>query len=239
LHDREIVQRSDDSVVRQIGGKIYPIRRARGFVPAPVLLKTRGAPGLKKTDVAGLGGELKSTFCILKEGFAYLSQHLGDLDQPSVREFYAKTFGFFREFLDAKLAAVCRDLHPAYFTTSFADSVEAGRVLSSSTTRRTSRAAGGVRVRKGRRGLLRRHGVREDGAIWGGEFFSIDGMEMRRAAALDDFPLQEETPPSGSRENRGRLPPRDVRPGGGRSPSPFRRNRSTGSPFWSMRSRRK
>ncbi|MGZ8431418.1 MAG: carbamoyltransferase HypF [Candidatus Deferrimicrobiaceae bacterium] len=192
LHNREIVQRSDDSVVRRIGGKIYPIRRARGFVPAPVLLKSGDVPGLKKADVAGLGGELKSTFCILKEGFAYLSQHLGDLDQPSVREFYAKTFGFFREFLDAKLAAVCRDLHPAYFTTSFADSVEAGRVFSLQHHKAhlfallAESGFSGKAVGVSFDGT----GFGEDGAIWGGEFFSIDGMEMRRAGALDYFPLQ-------------------------------------------------
>jgi hydrogenase maturation protein HypF len=188
LHNREIVQRSDDSVVRRVGGRIYPIRRARGFVPAPVLLPSK----LKKTDVAGLGGELKSTFCIVKEGFAYLSQHLGDLDHPSVREFYAKTFGFFREFLDAKLAAVCRDLHPAYFTTSFADAVGAGRVLSLQHHKAhlfallAESGFSGKAVGVSFDGT----GFGEDGAIWGGEFFSIDGMEMRRAGALDYFPLQ-------------------------------------------------
>jgi len=211
LHNREIVQRSDDSVVRRVGGKIYPIRRARGFVPAPVLLTSgdvleksrnrkiapgyltiKNVPGVKKPDVAGLGGEIKSTFCILKEGFAYLSQHLGDLDQPSVREFYAKTFGFFREFLDAKLAAVCRDLHPAYFTTSFADAVEAGRVFSLQHHKAhlfallAESGFSGKAVGVSFDGT----GFGEDGAIWGGEFFSIDGMEMRRAGALDYFPLQ-------------------------------------------------
>jgi hydrogenase maturation protein HypF len=211
LHNREIVQRSDDSVVRRVGRRIYPIRRARGFVPAPVLLTpgdvletsrnrdaassyvpAKNVPGQKKTDVAGLGGELKSTFCILKEGFAYLSQHLGDLDQPSVREFYAKTFGFFREFLDAKLAVVCRDLHPAYFTTSFADSVEAGRVFSLQHHKAhlfalmAESGFSGKAVGVSFDGT----GFGEDGAIWGGEFFSIDGMEMRRAGALEYFPLQ-------------------------------------------------
>ncbi|HZW37009.1 MAG: Sua5/YciO/YrdC/YwlC family protein, partial [Deltaproteobacteria bacterium] len=221
LHDREIVQRSDDSVVRCVGGKIYPIRRARGFVPAPVIMKSlrmtpgvlkiektdinsrnykdvqnnltvKNVPGVKKLAVAGLGGELKSTFCILKEGFAYLSQHLGDLDQPPVREFYASTFGFFRKFLDAKLAAVCRDLHPAYYTTAFADTVEAGRVFSLQHHKAHLYALmaesgfGGKAVGVSFDGT----GYGEDGAIWGGEFFSIDGMEMRRAAALDDFPLQ-------------------------------------------------
>jgi hydrogenase maturation protein HypF len=203
LHNREIVQRSDDSVVRRIAGKPYPIRRARGFVPAPLLLKNRDVPKNfgsgtvprsfgRNEDVAGLGGELKSTFCILKEGFAYLSQHLGDLDQPSVREFYAKTFGFFREFLDADLAAVCRDLHPAYFTTSFAETVHAGRIL---TLQHHKAHLYALLAESGFSGKavgvsFDGTGYGEDGAIWGGEFFAIDGMGMTRAAAFDYFPLQ-------------------------------------------------
>lgn len=228
LHNREIVQRSDDTVVRRIGGKIYPIRRARGFVPAPVLIRQkpqnrdvpqnftsddknrdvlknssnaaepsnyltiRNVPGIKKLGVAGLGGELKSTFCILKEGFAYLSQHLGDLDQVPVREFYKETFDFFRRFLDVELSAVCRDLHPAYFTTSFAETLSAGRILSLQHHKAHLYA---LLAESGFHGKavgvsFDGTGYGEDGAIWGGEFFAIDGMEMKRAAAFDYFPLQ-------------------------------------------------
>jgi hydrogenase maturation protein HypF len=188
LHDREIVQRSDDSVVRRVGGKIYPIRRARGFVPAPVLLKT----GLKYSGVAGLGGELKSTFCMIKEGVAFLSQHMGDLDNPSVRDFYADTFAFFREFLDVELAAVCRDMHPAYFTTSFAEGVQAGRIFSLQHHKAHLYALLAESGFSGRAVGVSFDGTGfgEDGAVWGGEFFTVDGMEMRRAAALDYFPLQ-------------------------------------------------
>jgi hydrogenase maturation protein HypF len=214
LHDREIVQRSDDSVVRRVGGKIYPIRRARGFVPAPVLLKFGDVPGklsnrktapsyltsrnvpkltgLKNSGVAGLGGELKSTFCMIKEGVAFLSQHMGDLDNPSVRDFYADTFAFFREFLDVELAAVCRDLHPAYFTTSFAEGVHAGRIFSLQHHKAHLYALLAESGFSGRAVGVSFDGTGfgEDGAVWGGEFFTVDGMEMRRAASLDYFPLQ-------------------------------------------------
>ncbi|MBF8260108.1 MAG: hypF, partial [Actinobacteria bacterium] len=215
LHNREILQRSDDSVVRRIGGKVYPIRRARGLVPAPVIIKQKpqnrdvpknsggdaepsnyltikNVPGLKKFSVAGLGGELKSTFCILKEGFAYLSQHLGDLDQVPVREFYKETFGFFRKFLDVDLAVVCRDLHPAYFTTSFAETLRAGRILSLQHHKAHlySLLAESGFYGKAVGVSFDGTGYGEDGAIWGGEFFAIDGMEMNRAAAFDYFPLQ-------------------------------------------------
>ena len=194
LHDREIVQRSDDSVVRRVAGRVYPIRRARGYVPAPVVFgpaseKSRSVPA---ACVAGLGGELKSTFCILKEGHAYLSQHLGDLDQAPVRDFYAETFAFFRNFLEADLAAVCRDLHPAYFTTAFAETVPARRIVSLQHHKAHLYALlaesgfDGKAVGVSFDGT----GYGEDGTIWGGEIFAVDGMEMTRAAALCPFPLQ-------------------------------------------------
>jgi hydrogenase maturation protein HypF len=186
LHDREIVHRSDDSVVRRIGRRVYPIRRARGFVPSPIVLRRRG-----RFCVAGLGGELKNTFCILKEGFAYLSQHIGDLDRPAVRDFYSQTFSFFRTFLDADLDAVCHDLHPGYFTTSFAEEVPARRILA---LQHHKAHLYSLLAESGFRGKavgvsFDGTGYGEDGAVWGGEFFVIDGMKMDRAAALADFPL--------------------------------------------------
>ncbi len=202
LHDREIVQRSDDSVVRRIGGAVYPIRRARGFVPAPVVLETRpgkrDGPGAVRHGtsgrlaVAGLGGELKSTFCIMKDGHAYLSQHLGDLDQARVRDFYAGTFDFFRAFLDANLAAVCRDLHPAYFTTAFAETIPARRILSLQHHKAHLFALLAETGFEGKAVGVSFDGTGygEDGTIWGGELFAIDGLEMTRAASLCPFPLQ-------------------------------------------------
>ncbi len=194
LHDREIVQRSDDSVARRVAGRLYPIRRARGFVPAPIVIARRserpgGVPG---PCVAGLGGELKSTFCIVKEGHAYLSQHLGDLDQAPVRDFYEETFSFFRTFLEADLAAVCRDLHPAYFTTAFAESVPARRVVSLQHHKAHLYA---LLAESGFRGTavgvsFDGTGYGEDGTVWGGELFAVDGMAMTRAASLCPFPLQ-------------------------------------------------
>jgi len=202
LHDREIVQRSDDSVVRRVGRAPYPIRRARGFVPAPVLLRKpkRGTPRRVSGNapvpasgaaVAGLGGEIKSTFCILKENFAFLSQHLGDLEHPESRDFYRDTFDFYRKFLDADLAAVCRDLHPAYFTTALAESIPCGRVIplqhhkahiySLLAESGFSGKAVGI--------AFDGTGYGEDGAMWGGEFFAVVGMEVERAAHLAYFPL--------------------------------------------------
>jgi hydrogenase maturation protein HypF len=214
LHNREIVQRSDDTVVRRVGRTVYPVRRARGLVPAPIVIKPPSRGGRRGTfrkfpvmggyssrasvgnvpssAFAGLGAEIKNTFCILKEGFAYVSQHIGDLEHATVRDFYTNTFRFFRTFLDVDLAAVCRDLHPGYFTTSFAGTVGADRILSLqhhkahlySLMAETGFAGKAVGV------AFDGTGYGEDGAIWGGEFFAIDEMDMSRVAHLDYFPLQ-------------------------------------------------
>jgi hydrogenase maturation protein HypF len=185
LHDREVVQRSDDSVVRRIGRGIYPIRRARGFVPAPVTLR-RSFP-----DVAGLGCELKGTFCLVKGDAAYLSQHLGDLEEVTVREFYEEAFRFFREFLDVRLRAACHDLHPGYFTTGFAPRAGAERLFA---LQHHKAHVYSVLAEAGFRGkavgvAFDGTGYGEDGAIWGGEFFAVDGMEVTRAGHLAYFPL--------------------------------------------------
>ena len=185
LHDREVAQRSDDSVVRRVGRDIYPIRRARGFVPAPVTLR-RSFP-----DVVGLGGEMKNTFCFIKGDAAYLSQHIGDLEQAPVRDFYEEAYRFFRRFLDARPRAACHDLHPAYFTTAFAERAGADRLFALqhhkahifSALAETGFAGRAVGV------AFDGTGYGEDGAIWGGEFFAVDGMEVRRAGHLAYFPL--------------------------------------------------
>ena len=186
IHDRQVLQRSDDSVVRRIGSAMHPIRRARGFVPAPVLLPR------SFSDVVGLGAELKGTFCFIREDQAYISQHLGDLDFSLARDFYEETFRFFRKFLDAKPKAVCHDLHPAYFTSSFAATLKGvdrlfalqhhkAHIYSVMAETGFSGKAVGV--------AFDGTGYGEDGAIWGGEFFTVDGDDVTRVGSLAKFPL--------------------------------------------------
>jgi hydrogenase maturation protein HypF len=196
LHDREVLRRADDSVAAVVEGKPYPVRRARGYAPAPVRLggrHARLARALGDRAVAGLGGEMKGAFCFLKRGEAVLSQHLGDLGDPLARDFYRSEFDFFRRFLDADPAAACRDLHPGYFTTAFAESFAGScpvfplqhheaHLYALLAERGFSGRAVGV--------AFDGTGYGHDGTVWGGEFFAIDGPSMRRAGRLRPFALQ-------------------------------------------------
>jgi hydrogenase maturation protein HypF len=117
IHDREIANRIDDSVVRIMGGKSRLIRRARGFAPAPIKLPAgfEAAP-----ELLALGGELKATFCLVKDGEAILSQHQGDLEDASTYEDYRKNLALYTTLFDHGPEALVADLHPDYLSTKLA-----------------------------------------------------------------------------------------------------------------------
>jgi len=84
IHNREIFMRVDDSVVRELNGKIYFIRRARGFVPKAIQLKE------EIPAVLGVGADLKNTFTLIKSNYAIMSQHIGDMENIETVEFLRK-----------------------------------------------------------------------------------------------------------------------------------------------------
>lgn len=196
LHDRDVLRRADDSVVASVGGKPYPVRRARGFVPAPVRLAPRHAAAFRKAmrggAVAGLGGEMKSTFCLLDGNEAVLSQHLGDLSDIGTREFYRDEFAFFRRFLGVEVAVTCADLHPGYYTTGLAGAAGGSETfgLQHHEAHLYSLIAESGFSGKAVGVAFDGTGYGEDGSIRGGEFYAIDGFSMRRVASLAPFPLQ-------------------------------------------------
>lgn len=116
LHNRDIINRLDDSVVRVVSGHPRYLRRARGATPAPIPLP----PGFAAApEILAMGGELKNTFCLIKNSRAIQSQHIGDLEE-------AKTFADYRHNLDLYLdsfkhetAQIAVDLHPEYMSTKF------------------------------------------------------------------------------------------------------------------------
>lgn len=114
MHDREIVNRVDDSVVRRMAGAPRLMRRARGYAPAPIKLP----PGFADAPpVLALGGELKSTFCLLRSGDAILSQHLGDLEDARTARELEITLALYLELFQHQPSVIAVDLHPDYRST--------------------------------------------------------------------------------------------------------------------------
>jgi hydrogenase maturation protein HypF len=117
MHDREIANRIDDSVVRILGGRTRLIRRARGFAPAPIKLPA----GFERTpELLALGGELKATFCLVKDGEAILSQHQGDLEDALTYDDYLKNLALYATLFDHAPEALIADRHPEYLSTKLA-----------------------------------------------------------------------------------------------------------------------
>jgi hydrogenase maturation protein HypF len=117
VHDRRIANRVDDSVARVIDGRPRLLRRARGYAPAPIALP----PGFAATpDLLAMGGELKATFCVVKDGEAILSQHQGDLENADTLRDYVKSLSLYGKIFEHAPMALIADRHPEYLSSKVA-----------------------------------------------------------------------------------------------------------------------
>lgn len=188
-HDRRIANRVDDSVVRVMDGKSRVLRRARGFAPSPIKLPAgfEAAP-----ELVAMGGELKATFCLLKDGQAILSQHQGDLENAATFSDYQKNLALYRQIFAHSPAALVIDRHPEYLSSKLArvESRKHGLPLLEVQHHHAHVAAClaengypldappvlGI--------VLDGLGFGDDGTIWGGEFLLADYRDYRRLARL-------------------------------------------------------
>lgn len=184
-HDRRIANRVDDSVVRVVAGRTRIVRRARGYAPAPIPLPE----GFEKAPrLAAMGADLKSTFCLLKEGEAILSQHQGDLKNERTFTDYLKNFGFYSRIYEQAPQAVAVDLHPGYLSAKHGRALagEGGLPLIPIQHHHahvaSCMAENGVPLDTGPvLGVaLDGLGFGDDGALWGGEFLLADYRDYRR-----------------------------------------------------------
>jgi hydrogenase maturation protein HypF len=114
VHNRKILLRCDDSVVRVTNRRMRQLRRSRGFVPMPIFLKDGQLP------ILAVGGELKNTVCLTKGKHAFLSQHIGDLENAESYEFFEEAVTHLKTILEIEPKAIAYDLHPDYFSTKWA-----------------------------------------------------------------------------------------------------------------------
>jgi len=188
LHDRGILRRADDSVVQVVAGRSLLHRRSRGHAPLPVLLGGRGAP------VLAVGPELKNTVCLLKENRAFLSPHVGDLQNAAAYGFFQESIRTLQELLECEPATIAHDLHPGYLSTRWAweQARDAGKRLVAVQHHHAHLAA--VLAEHDHRGpalglILDGTGYGTDGTIWGGEILAGDAAAFTRVGHLSCVPL--------------------------------------------------
>ncbi|PWB52989.1 MAG: carbamoyltransferase HypF [Anaerolineales bacterium] len=190
MHNRPIRTRCDDSVVRTYLNDIYPIRRSRGYAPFPVYLET------KSPQILATGGELKNTFCIVRDRYAFLSHHIGDMENVETYQSFHDGITHYEALFRVKPEALAYDLHPNYLATRYALERAAREKLPAfgiqhhhahitSCMAEHALPAGQPVIGIAFDGT----GYGLDGTIWGGEFLLADYHDFTRFAHLKYVPL--------------------------------------------------
>lgn len=189
VHNREIANRVDDSVVRLAAGKIRVLRRARGYAPASIRLPK----GFEKApQILAFGPEMKATFCLVKDGRAVLSQHQGDLEEATTFDDYWKHLTLFGDLFDHEPEALACDQHPDYLSTKLARERAAQQRLPLIEVQHHHAHIASCLVENGQPleaspvlGIaLDGLGYGPDGSIWGGEFLLADYNRFNRLGTL-------------------------------------------------------
>jgi hydrogenase maturation protein HypF len=178
VHDREIHMRCDDSVARTIGKQELLIRRSRGYAPQPISV---ALPFVQ--PILACGAHLKNTFCLGKERHAFMSHHIGDLENYETWDSFAKGIEHFKNLFDNEPSLIAHDLHPEYLSTKYAVGV-AG--LTKIGVQHHHAHIAGCMAEHGLKGpvigvAFDGLGYGGDGTIWGGEFLvaRLSGYERR------------------------------------------------------------
>jgi len=187
LHNRDIHIRSDDSVVRVDKSNIMYLRRSRGYAPYPVALPFEVKPTL------AVGGELKNTFCLTRDHYAFLSHHIGDLENVESQESFEQGIGHLSHIFRVEPEIIAYDLHPNYFTTEYArhSSLDVPRVgvQHHHAHIASCMADNGLDDRRLIGLSFDGTGYGTDGSIWGGEALLASYTDFERFVHLEYLPL--------------------------------------------------
>ncbi len=185
VHNRDILLRCDDSVVRVVEDRPRQLRRSRGFVPVPVFLKEELPP------ILAVGGELKNTICLTKGSHAFLSQHIGDLENLESYRFFEEAVEHLQRILEMKPQVLAYDLHPDYFSARWALGQSGVRMVGVQHHHAHIASCMAENQLAGRviGFALDGTGYGTDAKIWGGEVLVADYLDFRRAAHLAYVPL--------------------------------------------------
>jgi hydrogenase maturation protein HypF len=214
LHNRDIHVRCDDSVVRVFESCELPIRRSRGYAPYPVKLPSplvtrapvaapvpapMAAPMAGKSgspSVLATGAELKNTFCVTRGGYAFLSHHIGDMENYETLRSFEDGIAHFERLFRIQPERIAYDLHPNYLATRYAIERAGRDGLRAVGVQHHHAHIAACMVENGLSGdqpvigvAFDGAGYGSDGAVWGGEFLIADYRGFERAAHLAYVPL--------------------------------------------------
>ncbi len=184
-HNRDIYLRSDDSILKYTAGHKRYIRRSRGFVPIPVFLD-REVPA-----ILACGAELKNTICLTKGDKAFLSQHIGDLENMMTLDFFKLTAAHLQRILEIRPEIIACDMHPDYLSSLFAREQTDMRLIEVQhhhahvVSCMAEHQLNGTVIGLAFDGT----GYGPDGTIWGGEVLVADSQQFERAAHLAEVPM--------------------------------------------------
>jgi hydrogenase maturation protein HypF len=194
MNDRDIVTRLDDSVIRTMSGASRLLRRARGYAPEPIQL---GDGFADAPPVMAMGAELKSTICLVRDGRAIVSQHIGDLEDAATHADYRRVLSHYRELHRFSPAIIAVDGHPDYLSTQWGQACarNEGHELASIAHHHAHVASCLAEHRVALDAppvlaiVLDGLGLGADGALWGGEFLLADYTSAERLASFTPVPL--------------------------------------------------
>ncbi len=191
-HNRTIMTRTDDSVVRVVAGAPAFVRRARGFTPTPIKLAR------KLPSVVALGAQLKATITITRDDEAFVSQHIGDLDTPTAITFLEETLRHMLSILEVEPVAIACDLHPDFPTSRLANGLGPPVIPVQHHHAHVGALAAEHHIEGPLLGLsLDGFGLGSDGAAWGGELLLVEAEGFERLGHLAPLPA-----PGGDRAAR-------------------------------------
>ena len=192
MHDREILQRCDDSVVAVVDGAPQLLRRARGYVPLGVELSIGSQ--LEAGPLLAVGGHLKNVFALAQGRIVYLSQHLGDLETVTGLEFFKESLDHLMRTFEIEPEMVVHDLHPGYLSTTWAKEWARERGIKAIAVQHHHAHVAGCMAEHGVTGpviglALDGTGYGTDGKIWGGEVLVARQDGFERWAHLEYVPM--------------------------------------------------
>jgi len=184
-HDRAIHVRTDDSVARTFRGRPMLVRRSRGYVPEPITTRTTFP-----RQVLACGAELKNTFCLARGRHAFVSHHIGDLENAETLRSFTEGIEHFRRLFDLDPQVVAHDLHPEYLSTKYAMELDLplqgvqhhhAHIASCLADNLQDGPVIGV--------AFDGTGYGPDGTIWGGEFLAAGLASFERGGHLAPVPM--------------------------------------------------